>query len=51
VRCQGTLGFERDQAQQMTGRPTVTTPPARSRRYHAPPEALRTITVLLVLRD
>jgi hypothetical protein len=25
--------------------------PARSRRYHAPPEALRTITALLVLRD
>jgi hypothetical protein len=25
--------------------------PGRSRRYHAPPEALRTITALLVLRD
>jgi hypothetical protein len=25
--------------------------PSRSRRYHAPPEALRTITALLVLRD
>jgi len=35
----------------MTGQSTLVDKPDRTRRYHAPPDAARTIAALLTLRD